>query len=92
MINKIHAKAILKTSFISIEENYKSYGQQPILQIYCIPSGMYPLTFYKMKEYKLCLLVVWYEPTNTNLTTTTDRKAPPAATSIVSWVLVVNPW
>jgi hypothetical protein len=23
-----------------------------------------------MKEYKLCLLVVWYEPAKTNLTTT----------------------
>jgi hypothetical protein len=31
---------------------------------------MCPLTFYRMKEYKLCLLVVWYELAKTNLTTT----------------------
>jgi hypothetical protein len=31
---------------ISIEENYKKYGQQkPVFQICYIPSGMYPLTF-----------------------------------------------
>ena len=61
--NKIYAKVMLNHSFISIEENYRSYGQQPVFQIHCIPSGMCPLTFCRKNEYKLCLLKVWYEPT-----------------------------
>ena len=46
MINKIYAKVILKNHpFISIEENHKNYGQQPMFQICYIPSGMCPIIF-----------------------------------------------
>ena len=44
---KIYAKVTQNHPFISIDENHKNCGQQPVSQIRCIPLGMCPLTFYR---------------------------------------------
>ena len=59
--NKIYAKVMLNHSFISIEENYRSYGQQPMFQIHCIPSGMCPLTFCRKEAMPIHGLVWIFE-------------------------------
>ena len=56
--------------FISIEENYKSYGQQPVM-----PNLFYSLRYVStnvlQKKMSISYACSWYEPANPEITTIT---------------------